>query len=326
MARQGQTWRWLPLPLVRLLQSTFAHPQRLYGAAIMRILLGASMIVVIVGNYGDRRLLWGPSGVSPVRRFSLLDLANTPVGFEALLGVSLGVVVGFTVFGGRVLALGFGLVVWSLHNRNPLILDGGANLLQLVALVLPLMITNAHWSPSADHVQRRLGERSSTREWLHEFAIHNAAMAIVLFQVAVVYLTAGLWKVAGEVWRHGIALDIVAASERFGLVRELHGFMAIPLLVTAGSYLTVFAQLAFVPLVLTRRPGARLLAVSMVATMHAGIVTIMGLVSFGVAMLGADAAFLTDSDYKTKLRGAARLTLRRVSNFRPAASQGSTDA
>lgn len=293
--------------LLSAAQRTMYTPQRLYGAAVLRILMGGSTLIFLMGNYGNRHLLWGPDaiGVEDLSHPSPMNAISDVWLFELVFHVSVAVVAAFAIVGGRLLALRFAFSVWMVQNRNLAVLDGGANLVQLIALVLPFLLTSVHLSPIAQRSRRRLNLESEASLSVR-FGLHNAAMAIVLFQTSVVYLTAALWKISGEAWIHGVALEIVAASPRFGLVGLFRSAMAIPAVVTISSYLTVFVQLAFVPLVLARRPRYRLMAVSLVVFMHAGIVVMMGLVSFGVAMIGADSAFLTDDDYKSKAGVGAR--------------------
>lgn len=297
------------IPLADLVEKIYHRPQRFRGAAAMRILFGIGTLVFLLGNYSNRQLLWGPDALIVLQRPSLLTLSRNPLIFELIFHSFLLVVLAFTFLGGRLLSLGFTVVVLSTHSQNLAILDGGDNLVQLIALVIPFLITSAHWSPLVARTRRHI-ESQMKAERSISLALHNAAIAIVLFQTAVVYVTAGLWKVSSDVWRHGMALDIVASSGRFGLSSLFRWAMANPLALTMFSYATIGVQLAFVPLLITRVPLLRVLAVVLVASMHVGIITMMGLVGFGINMIGADSCFLTDDDYELKVSSflkAARL-------------------
>ncbi|MEV0981108.1 hypothetical protein [Streptomyces sp. NPDC049915] len=88
------------------------------------------------------------------------------------------------------------------------------------------------------------------------------------------------------------------------------------------TYLTVAVQLALIPAVLTRRRWIREAVLLLIAGMHIGIMYGMGLVSFGLFMLAADAAMLTDADYRAAarlVRGARRRLRQRRENTAPPA-------
>lgn len=309
--------RKVSLRLKSLRAATYNKPQRLYGAAVLRILLGFGALLLLAGDYGNRAILWGPdAAILGERSVSLLRLSDGSLIFEVVFHASLGAILAFTIFGGRILGVIFAIVLASFYNRNLSILDGGDNLVQLVCLPLPLLITDAHWSPLARRRRENI-ERIGGESGLLQFALHNCGMLVIMFQTATVYVSAGLWKVAGEAWRHGFALDVVASSQRFGLSGHFRTLVGYGVVVAFVSYATVTAQLVFVPLVVSGRSSLRVLGVSLVAVMHLGIMSVMGLVGFGINMIAADSAFLTDSDYRRKIK-QGRGVYRRLRRLIPA--------
>lgn len=185
--------RMIPQVFRELVRKTYRRPQRFRGAAALRILLGIGTLLLLIGDYSNRQLLWGPDAVTVFQRASLLRVSHDPLAFEILFHVCVVIVLTFTVVGGRILSVAFAAVVLSTNNQNIAILDGGDNLVQLIALVLPFSITNAHWSPLAQRTRWRIEKQErAAASW--SFGLHNAALAIVMFQAATVYVTAALWK------------------------------------------------------------------------------------------------------------------------------------
>lgn len=296
--------------------------RHLYGAALCRILLGAAGVVYVLADYGNRHLLWGPSGLFAFDRtragfslypndFSVFAASANPAVFDGLFHACLVVFILFAVLGGRMLAVGFAIGILSLYARNPLLRDGGDNLVALVCLVFPFVVSNAHWSPVSPRVRSKVESAGG-----YSIAAHNAAVTIIMFQTAVVYLVAGLWKIAGPEWQHGIAMNYVFHTKQFsfdGWVQDLYDNRVVS---TVSTYLTVGVQLAFVPLVVSGR-RTRLLAVSLVAVMHLGIMTFLGLVGFGLNMLAADSIFLDDTTYAGKISTFRSFTARFLRSAHP---------
>jgi hypothetical protein len=76
---------------------------------------------------------------------------------------------------------------------------------------------------------------------------------------------------------------------------------------TAVCYLTILIEVAFPWFVATRYGRIRELGIALVELMHVGIMIGMGLVVFGLIMIGADLAILRDGDYRALHRWSGRL-------------------
>src|SRR5581483_8951215 len=66
---------------------------------------------------------------------------------------------------------------------------------------------------------------------------------------------------------------------------------------TTVSYVTIVIEIAFPFMIVAGRPVLRRLEVFLIEGMHVGIIVGMGLVPFGLIMIGADFACLRDDDY-----------------------------
>ncbi|MFJ8978957.1 HTTM domain-containing protein [Streptomyces sp. NPDC102282] len=120
---------------------------------------------------------------------------------------------------------------------------------------------------------------------------HNAALAVIMAEVCLIYATAGWYKIQGSRWQDGTAIYYPLKLDYFAPWPELSGLVASSALaVMVVTYLTVIAQVAF-PFTLFNRRVKNVLLVLMIGE-HAGISVLLGLPFFSMAMISADAVFL----------------------------------
>ncbi|MER6299419.1 HTTM domain-containing protein [Kitasatospora sp. NPDC001539] len=133
--------------------------------------------------------------------------------------------------------------------------------------------------------------------------VHNCALLVIAAEVALIYATAGWYKVQGSRWQDGTALYYPLHLDYFTPWPGLSALIGSALLpVFLLSYGTVVLQVAFPFTLLNRRVKNVLLAVMVVE--HLGIAVVLGLPVFSLAMVAADAVFLPTG---VLLRVAARL-------------------
>ena len=149
--------------------------------------------------------------------------------------------------------------------------------------------------------RRRLAlQRSRTRLF-----VHNCGVLLVVFQVVALYGAAVLWKLSGEPWRDGTALYYVARATEFSY-RPLPLFIVEnPVLVTLFTYGVIIAQTAIVWFTVRRKRPYVVLVTALV--LHAGIALSMGLVTFSVVILSADAVLVGDATWTALAAALARL-------------------
>lgn len=121
-------------------------------------------------------------------------------------------------------------------------------------------------------------------------AIHNVALAAIALQVMVVYWASAMYKIQGRMWQDGVAIYYILRVPEFTWpgVSELVYENRWQVFVLTWS--TVWFQLAFPPLVLTRRFRVAVLAAA--AVFHLGIAFLMNLWTFSIYMIGTEAVFL----------------------------------
>lgn len=166
----------------------------------------------------------------------------------------------------------------NLDNRAMVIQDGGNNLMHIVLFLLIFMTPHS----SARNPSLRSFSNS----------LSNMAFFMVRAQVALVYATAGLLKVQGELWPKGVALYYTMNVLEYGN-KFVGGLMAdFPLLLAAGCLVTVLFQVTFPILIWPRATRPLLMAAG--TFFHLSIVFVMGLTSFGFAMCASYFIFYTD--------------------------------
>jgi hypothetical protein len=285
----------------RLLTGREVH---LVGTSVSRILLGASGVHLYLTSYGFRGYLWGPEGYRAHTGLkssvlSLYRLSETTAWFEVVFHAGLVVALAFAIFGGRPLAFVHGVFLWSIYQRNPSFLEGGDNFARIAIILLAFTISNAYFAPGAAARRQRLRTRPPG-SW--SATAHNTAVVLLVFQISLVYLTAGLWKVASLDWRSGTALWSISQLEDWAFAPVLTSLYRSAVVVGVLTYAVVALEVGFVPLLLTR---LRIPVVLATAAMHVGIAATMGLVGFAISMCAGLAVCLGDDDYRS-LRSVAR--------------------
>jgi hypothetical protein len=119
----------------------------------------------------------------------------------------------------------------------------------------------------------------------------SANLAIRLLQVhlCIVYLFSGLAKMEGTTWQMGTAVWWAAASYEYQSL-SLLWLAKWPMLVAALTHATVFWETFYCCLVWNR--FTKPLVLWMAVAVHGGIALFLGMITFGLAMIFANLAFL----------------------------------
>lgn len=296
-----------------------------YGLSVMRIALGVAVLGSLIVNVTHRDYVWGP-GSRWMTPYVAVDEWWFP--FTAVFGPTDGtgafavkyallmVVTVMFVLGWRTRIVTPVLLVMltGLMRLAPLATDAGDNLTRIMLLFLCFADAASVWSLDARRRRRRMGVALPARrppEWFGTL-LHNAALVAIAAQVFILYGTSGLSKVRGQMWQEGVGLYYPLRIGQYASWPELNEIVYTSgLVVTIGSYVTVFAQVFF-PLMLMRR-GTRVVALVAVFLMHVGIAVTMALPWFSLAMLAADAVFVRNDTYRAVARWLRRGWSRRRS-------------
>lgn len=169
-------------------------------------------------------------------------------------------------------------VFYIVVHRNTPITDGGDNITQLVLVYMLFLIPyGKEFKPQ------------SLRVWFH-----NLGVIAIGLQVMIMYFTAGFMKIMGDVWTGGIALFNISQADSFSLPiwREI---LKDPYITTIGTYATIIFLIWF-PIAMFSR--VKLLWLGLGVLFHIGIIGFMGILTFGVVMIGMELFFITDNEYK----------------------------
>src|SRR5688572_21207090 len=223
-------------------------------------------------------------------------LASMTVGFQSEVSV----------------VVAFGMSFLHL-SWNPLPLSGADDVTRGVLFCLIWADCGSVWSVDAWR-RRRRGEPDTAPP---VGAI--APLRLIRFQVALIYLNSGLWKLLSPAWRDGSALYYVLNSNVFhrfpqGLPESLNA------LATIGTYGTMLWEIAF-PFLLMSRPTRRL-ALGAGVVIHLGIIATIEIGLFSFVMLVSYIAFVDPSKVPRMFDRLSRWLPRSASNdasgaFRP---------
>jgi hypothetical protein len=179
-------------------------------------------------------------------------------------------------------SLGFS-IIQILWNYLPL--SGAHVVMQGVLFCLMWADCGSVWSVDAWLERRRATEGSPSS--FAEYPI--APLRLIRFQIALVYLSTGLWKLYSPLWREGSALHYILNNNVF------HRFpLSIPpemeWLLTTATYVTLVWELGFAPGMMFRR--TRRLVLLLGIMIHLGMIAFIEVGPFSFVMLAGYVAFL----------------------------------
>ncbi len=292
--------------LIELLDGFAEAPRHRRGALGFRVIVGLTLLGQLGLLLGQFELIFGAEAIVEFRDFAA-DFGVTHYSYFALspslawqrigYGLALAIVAAWlTGAGARRFGPALTLLTWwavhSVHSRCPTLWDGGDNLIEIILIyAIPI-----------DLWQRAALGRSRT-------VLHNLGVAACALQVCMLYLTAGLAKIPGEYWQNGTAFYYVLASREFGLTGLGPTIWGSRTLLALMTWAPVLLQLGFAWIYLFGRAWPRRLIVALAIGFHLGILTLMGLGSFALFMIGVELLLLSDADWAAFSRLGARLRI-----------------
>lgn len=196
----------------------------LRALSLFRILFGVLILVDLMMRCVDAEAFYSDFGVLPrapyiegfASRFHIsLHLAHgSTAWFYTLSGVAMMAAACFTL---GLKTWPATLVLWvltvSLHNRNPLIVNGGDVLLRMMLLWCLFLPCSARWSLDARREQAGPGPNSEPRVGIN-LAYSGGTIAATL-QIALVYLATFALKSGREWWPEGTASYYALSLDAF---------------------------------------------------------------------------------------------------------------
>ncbi len=118
----------------------------------------------------------------------------------------------------------------------------------------------------------------------------NIAIRLMQLHLCVIYLFSGLGKATGETWWDGSAMWLAVANYEYQSI-DLTWLAAWPAVLSFFAHLTVAWELSYPALVWPRL--TRPLVVALAIPIHLGIALFLGMMTFGLAMIIANLAFVS---------------------------------
>ena len=306
---------------VMRLESWFMHDKHsLYGLSLSRILSGFAVLGLLVTNFPYRSITFGAgsSWMEPIQQSSafhepkLIDgLGSTSFTLFYLVAMVLAILF---ILGWRTKLIGpLMLLSWiAIVESGGFLGDQGDNALRIGLILIMFAETSEHWS--LDARRRRLAEgkpvpngngayllhqtRTSGQvapKWFSN-VFHNIALACLAGQLVLIYIAAGMFKTQGPLWQHGTALYYPLQLPQYEPIPWLTDiFTHNGVIIGVSTYMAVFIQLFFPPLLLNR--VTRRIALTFVILLHLGIAVLMALPWFSLAMVAFDAIFVSSTTY-----------------------------
>jgi len=271
-----------------------------YGLAVMRIASGSFLLGWLLLNLPIASRIWGPGSQywQPYREilgynapFNALQHAG-PGLFWLWYVITIALVVAFTLgWRTRIITPLLFIAYTTLNGQNTPISDGGNYFIRIMLIYLILMDVSRRWS--LDARRRARTERPETQTGS---VLHNIGLCLVVSQICIVYLEAGLYKVQGTLWQNGTAVYYPLQSVAYGAfppLADLLTYFALPVVI--ATYVTVLAQIAF-PFLLFHKVTRRI-ALIVLLGMHLSIAVVMGLPFFSGIMASADAVLVSGATW-----------------------------
>lgn len=180
--------------------------------AALRVTLGLTILVDLIHRAGALELFYTDAGVYPLEAYEATYTQYTGLSihamsgdlwFQQLLFVVAGLFAAAFVLGYRTRLVGAVslLLLFSLHARNPAVLNGGDRLLRVLLFVALLTPLGERWS--IDAVRRGPGRTT----------LLEPATVALLVQPVAVFTTNAILKHRGDTWYAGEALQIAFAND-----------------------------------------------------------------------------------------------------------------
>jgi Vitamin K-dependent gamma-carboxylase len=258
--------------------------------ALLRILFG---MLAVVSLLQERELaaFWDVDGLVPGMQDGIGVKAS-------LFAYGLGHVAGRALFFVSLASYGcMALGLWSTMSVglsflaltaqwywNRLPLSGAHSAMQAIVLCLVWADCGSVWS-----VDAWLARRRRANAILPVIGYSIAPLRLIRLQVALVYLSSGLWKLFNDQWRDGSAVHYVLSNNVYQRFRYQVP-PALDWLTTLLTYGVLFWEISFALMVMYR--STRRIAILVGVMMHLGMLAAIEIGPFGWVMLASYISFL----------------------------------
>jgi hypothetical protein len=293
--------RYAPVKFINMVLTWFTGDRHAdYGLAVMRMASGFLVFGWLVLNIPVAARVWGPGsaywdGYREVLGYqwplNLLRHAGTGpfwLWYVAAIVLSVAFMVGWRT---RITTPLLFVFYAGINAQNVAIADGGNYFFRIMLMYLIFADVSRRWSLDA----RRRARRNS-RETETGTVLHNLALCLVVAQLCMVYLEAGLYKVQGALWQNGTAMYYPLESDFYGVFPFFSDLATnFTWMVVLVTYFSVLIQIAFTFMLFNKI--TRRIALLGILSMHLGIAVLMGLPFFSGIMASADAVLVSGTTW-----------------------------
>lgn len=262
-------------------------PPHIYS--VLRISFGVIGVLTLIG-VTDLEAFWWPggleaphaSGLKPfLRELGLGQLAGTVLFILSFVS-AVAMTVGYRASAAVPMVFALALLRTQWNN---LPFSSAEQAYRGIVFCLMWVDTGDAWSVDAWLVRRAGNDKRAVSPQ----TLPIWPLRLIRFQIAMIYLSTGLWKLLSETWREGSALHYVMHNNEF---RRFDPFVGPDLdwVWTVGTYVTLLWELSFAFLLL--HPWGRLFALGFGALAHVTMWALLELGPFSLVMLASYLAFL----------------------------------
>ncbi|MBI3743983.1 MAG: HTTM domain-containing protein [Chloroflexi bacterium] len=271
--------------------------------ALFRILFGALLLKDALYHIPLAHDLYSDAGILPRSallsgyarpdRFSLMDSFPAPWMALAFFSIwALVIVLLIVGYRTRLMSILNFVLVLSVHERDPLVLNGADTVMRMLAFWMMFMPLGEYYSVDALRRRFRRYQRSGAADDVRVEEAPRTAWAfpvrMIQLQIALVYLFTAVLKIPGAAWANGDAvnysLQLQTLTSPVGdwfLGWSPHWLMALL------DYFTLFAEWAFLFLVFAPygQPAFRISGLIFAAMLHLGIAVLMTIPNFSAVLV-----------------------------------------
>lgn len=178
------------------------------------------------------------------------------------------------------------LLFVNLHNANHEVSNGGLNLMH------QLLFFHLFWFKN--------NLKNNDRIAAFKNLVHNLSFYGVWLQLCLLYLSAGLFKLAGTHWLVGDAIAHVLSIEEYSLPMIIPIAEENPWWMRLASWITLFYQILFTVVIWIKPIRKYYLFIGTV--IHLGIAFFMGITDFGIIMVLSYLIFMNTTPAKRTLK------------------------
>lgn len=272
----------------------------LYRLVLAFLLLKSCLFYLPMGN-----TLFGAAGIYPIEQYeramNFLNYGFITYDFSAIYNPTIFLLI-IIVFGILFLfgELGWisGIVLYTLYTilrmRNPFILDGSDNVIQ-VTMPFLIMADSYHYFTTGYSKKFKVFNRIVSFTKPLTSIVNPIATYGILIQVTFVYFFTALAKLQGSLWLNGTAVFYTMRVAEFRATDWNIPLTNNYVFVVLATYFTLLWELAFTFLIWFKKTKFWIIGLGII--FHIGIFIFMRIDNFSWIMIGSYALFINDEEY-----------------------------